>query len=112
MNLFYGVLYAIIGQILTFLQLQGNIRYGWFKNYPVIVLLASIPISFCFLKSVQYLVAAYNGAIWYSRFWGFAIGIIVFTIMSKLMFNEPFTTKTFVSVLLCTIIVLIQIFWK
>ena len=112
MNLFYGVLYGIMGQILTFLQLQGNIKYGWFKNYPIIVLIASIPISFCFLKSVQYLVAAYNGELWPSRLIGFGIGAIIFTIMSWTLFKEPFGLKTAVCMLLATSILLIQMFWK
>ena len=112
MNLFYGVLYGIIGQILTFLQLQGNIKYGWFKEHPILMLLASMPISFSFIKSVEHLVAAYNGELWPSRLIGFGIGAIVFTIFSWWLFKEPFGLKTAVCMLLATAILLIQIFWK
>jgi len=112
MNIFYGVLYGVIAQILTFLQLQGNIKYGWFQKYPVIMLLAAMPISYLFIKSVEYFVAAYNGEIWQSRLIGFGIGVIIFTLMSKIMFGEPFTTKTAVCLALGTAIVLIQILWK
>ena len=112
MNLFYGVLYGIIGQILTFLQLQGNIKYGWFKEHPILMLLASIPISFSFIKSVEYLVKAYDGELWPSRLIGFGIGAIVFTILSWWLFKEPFGLKTAVCMLLATAILLIQIFWK
>ena len=112
MNLFYGVLYGIIGQILTFLQLQGNIKYGWFKEHPILMLLASIPISFSFIKSVEYLVKAYDGELWPSRLIGFGIGAIVFTILSWWLFKEPFGLKTAVCMLLATSILLIQIFWK
>ena len=112
MNIFYGVLYGVIAQILTFLQLQGNIKYGWFQKYPVIMLGIAIPISYLFIKSVEYFVAAYNGEIWPSRLIGFGIGVIIFTLMSKLLFGEPFTTKTAVCLALGTAIVLIQILWK
>lgn len=112
MNIFYGVLYGVIAQILTFLQLQGNIKYGWFQKYPIIMLLAAMPISYLFIKSVEYFVVAYNGEIWPSRLLGFGLGVIIFTIMSKLMFGEPFTSKTAVCLALGTAIVLIQILWK
>ena len=112
MNIFYGVLYGVIAQILTFLQLQGNIKYGWFQKYPVMLLGVAIPISYLFIKSVEYFVAAYNGEIWPSRLIGFGIGVIIFTLMSKLMFGEPFTSKTAVCLSLGTAIVLIQILWK
>jgi len=112
MNIFYGVLYAVIAQILTFLQLQGNIKYGWFQKYPIIMLASAIPISYLFIKSVEYFVAAYNGEIWPSRLIGFGIGVIIFTLMSKMLFGEPFTTKTAVCLTLGTAIVLIQILWK
>ena len=112
MNIFYGVLYGVIAQILTFLQLQGNIKYGWFQKYPIIMLLAAMPISYLFIKSVEYFVAAYNGQIWPSRLIGFGIGVIIFTLMSKMLFGEPFTTKTAVCLTLGTAIVLIQILWK
>jgi len=112
MNIFYGVLYGVIAQILTFLQLQGNIKYGWFQKYPIIMLLAAMPISYLFIKSVEYFVAAYNGEIWPSRLIGFGIGVIIFTLMSKMLFGEPFTSKTAVCLALGTAIVLIQILWK
>ena len=111
-KLLIGVLYGVIAQILTFLQLQGNIKYGWFQKYPVIMLLAAMPISYLFIKSVENFVAAYNGEIWPSRLIGFGIGVIIFTLMSKIMFGEPFTSKTAVCLALGTAIVLIQILWK
>jgi len=111
-KLLIGVLYGVIAQILTFLQLQGNIKYGWFQKYPVLMLLAAMPISYLFIKSVENFVAAYNGEIWPSRLIGFGIGVIIFTLMSKMMFGEPFTSKTAVCLGLGTAIVLIQILWK
>jgi multidrug transporter EmrE-like cation transporter len=111
-KLLIGILYGIIGQTLTFLQLQGNIKYGWFHKYPIMVLAGAIPISFVFIKSVEHLVAAYNGELWPSRLIGFGIGAIVFTILSWLLFKEPFTLKTGICMTLAAAILIIQIIWK
>jgi multidrug transporter EmrE-like cation transporter len=112
MQVLYGMLLSMIAQILTFLQLQGNVKYGWFQKYPIILLGMAIPISYLFIKSVEYMVAGFDGSIWESRFLGFALGMIVFAVMSKLLFSEPFTMKTMVSLILATAIICIQIFWK
>lgn len=106
-----GAMYGTLAQIITFLQLQGNIKWGWYAKYPVLVLLASVPISILFIKSVEKFVAAFNGEIWPSRLIGFGIGIIVFYLMSYLLFNEPVTTKTFVCLILATAIIGVQVFW-
>lgn len=108
-NLFFGVLYGLFGQIGSFLQLQGNVKYGWYEKHPYILLLMSIPISWLYIQSVKSLVLYFGGEIWQSRFIGFGIGIIVFSIMSSLLFKEPFTIKTLISILLAIIIILIQI---
>jgi len=112
LNLLLGILYGLLAQIITFLQLQGNIKYGWFQKYPIVVLGAAIPISWLFIRSVEYLVAAYNGEIWPSRLIGFAVGIIVFGNMSYFLFGEAITLKTFICLLLAACILTIQIFWK
>jgi multidrug transporter EmrE-like cation transporter len=107
-----GTLYGIIAQIITFLQLQGNIKWGWLQKYPILTLLASIPMGYLFIKSVEHFVAAYNGAIWPSRLIGFAIGIIVFALMSFFLFKEPINSKTIVCLILSCAILGVQIFWK
>jgi len=112
MQVLYGMFLSMIAQILTFLQLQGNIKYGWFQKYPIIVLGFAVPISYLFIKSVEYMVAGFDGEIWPSRFIGFSIGMIVFAVMSKTMFAEPLTMKTIVSLVLATAIICIQMFWK
>jgi hypothetical protein len=106
-----GLLYGTVAQIITFLQLQGNIKYGWFAKYPILTLASSIPISFLFIKSVECFVAAYRGEIWPSRLIGFGIGIIVFYLMSYFLFNEPVTFKTLVCLFLAILIIGVQIFW-
>jgi hypothetical protein len=107
-----GFVYGFIAQVLTFLQLQGGIKYGWFAKYPVITVLASIPMGWLFLKSVENFVGYFNGDIWPSRLIGFGVGIIVFGLMSYYMFKEPITLKTAICLILAVMILSIQIFWK
>lgn len=107
-----GAIYGLIAQIITFIQLQGNIKWGLLSKYPILTLLASIPMAYLFMKSVEHFVKAYGGEIWPSRLIGFAIGIIVFTLMSIIMFKEPISAKTLVCLILSCAILGVQIFWK
>jgi multidrug transporter EmrE-like cation transporter len=112
MDLIIGILYGIVAQILTFLQLQGNIKWGFLQKYPILTLLSAVPLSYMFLKSVEHLVKSFNGEIWPSRLIGFSIGIIVFALMSYFIFKEPITLKTIICLILGMIILAIQILWK
>ena len=111
-KLLLGALYGVLGQIMSFLQLQGNIKYGWFTKYPLLVLLSAIPSTYLYIKSVDNLVAWGDGQLWPSRLIGFGIGIIVFVSLSMILFKEPITLKTLTCLLLATSIILVQIFWK
>jgi multidrug transporter EmrE-like cation transporter len=111
-NLILGGIYGMLAQIGTFLQLQGNIKYGWYEKYPWIVLLSSIPLGWLYIQSVKQFTIGFNGEIWPSRLIGFSIGIMVFTTMSHMLFKEPVNLKTFICLLLAFSILLIQLFWK
>ena len=112
MYLIKGILFGIAAQILTFLQLQGQMKIEWFKNHPILMAFMGVPISLLFMTSVKNMVMAYDGQIWPSRLIGFGIGVIVFTIMSHYLFKEPLTLKTLVCLGLGVCIILIQLFWK
>jgi multidrug transporter EmrE-like cation transporter len=112
MSILKGFIFGILAQIITFLQLQGQLKIEWLKNNTWFTVLMGIPISYLFMISVKNFVEAYDGQIWPSRLIGFGIGVVIFTAMSHFMFKEPITTKTFICLSLGTLIVLIQIFWK
>ena len=107
-----GIAWGIIAQILTFLQLQGQLKYTFFKNNPLLVACLGIPISLMFMQSVKNFVLAYEGQIWPSRLIGFGIGVIVFTIMSHYLFREPITVKTLICLFFGVCIILVQLFWR
>ncbi len=112
MNIIYGILFGLLGQIGSFMQLQGAMKLGWFPKYFWPVLLMSIPLSWFYIKSVEYFVTAFNGQLWPSRLIGFGLGIFVFSLMSHYLFKEPFTPKTIVCIGLGLTIIAIQILWK
>jgi hypothetical protein len=111
-RLFLGIIWGTLGQISSFLQLQGSVKYGWFTKYPILILLSSIPAAWFYIKSVENLVGWADGELWPSRLIGFGIGIIVFVGLSALLFKEPITTKTLVCLGLAASILGVQIFWK
>jgi len=112
MNFIIGLVYAVFAQILTFIQLQGQFRYPWIKENPLIMAAFGFPLSFLFIMSVKHTVAYFEGQLWPSRLVGFAIGVIVFTAMSWMWFKEPITLKTGICLILSLTIMGVQIFWK
>lgn len=111
-NLVFGVLWGIIGQVLSFVQLQGGIRWGLTDKYNWALMLLGLPISWAFMKSVQNFITAFNGETWPSRLVGFGIGVIVFSLLSWILFKEGVTLKTTVCLLLSLGIILVQVLWK
>ena len=105
-------MYGLLGQVGSFMQLQGAMKLGWFPKYFWPVLLMSVPLSWLYIKSVEHFVAAFDGQLWPSRLIGFGLGITIFSIMSHFMFKEPLTPKTLVCVGLGLIIIAIQVIWK
>ena len=112
MEIVYGILYGILGQIGSYMQLQGAMKLGWYPKYFWPMMLLSVPISLTYVKSIEHFVAAFNGEIWPSRLIGFGLGILTFSILSYYMFKEPFSLKTLVCIGLGITIILIQILWK
>ena len=107
-----ATLFMILGQIGSFMQLQGSIKYGWSEKYLWLLLLSGIPISWLYIKSVNLYVQGFGGQIWPSRLIGFGLGVVIFTILSSVLFQEHLNLKTVISLILAFTIVAIQIFWK
>mgnify|MGYP003340436535 CR=1 FL=1 len=112
MSLVWGIIWGLLAQVTTFLQLQGQLKYDFLKQNVWFTVLMGLPISFMFMQSVKNFVTAFDGQIWPSRLLGFGIGVIVFTVMSQLLFKEQFTPKTGICLFLGLLIILVQIFWK
>ena len=112
MNLFYALIFGAISQILSFICAQGSYKIPILKNNMWLMVLMGAPISFFVIKSVHYFAKAFDGQMWPGRIAGFSVGIVVFSLMGWIMFNEKITAKTAVCLALCFIIISIQILWK
>jgi len=112
MNLFLGFLYGFLAQVLTFIQLQGPLKWNLLENHRFWLIFMGLPISWLFMNSVKNFVIAFDGTIWPSRLIGFSIGIMVFTVMAQFMFSEGLSLKTGVCIFLGILILAIQLFWK
>ena len=112
LNLVYGVLYGIIGQILSFIQLQAGVKWGWTDKFGWALMFLGLPISWAFMKSVQNFILAFHGQQWPSRLLGFGIGVIIFSILSWILFKEGITLKTSICLFLALCIILVQILCK
>ena len=62
-----GIIFGLFAQIGTFFQLQGQMKYDWFKEHYWLTVLFGIPISMLFMYSVKNMVIAFDGQMWPSR---------------------------------------------
>lgn len=111
-NLLISLIIITIAQSLAYLQLQSQFFWSWSKNNPLLMSLAGIPISILLIYFTKYCALAFNGEVWPGRLIGFAVGAIVFALLSHYIMNETFTTKTTICLFLACLILLIQIFFK
>lgn len=111
--------YVLIGGFFTFLAqfgawMQHNLQF----KYPSLTpewwgwYVLAIPLTWLFLKATQFTVLGFGGSIWANRFMGFSIGIIVYAILTQLIFDQPLTPKILVQIGLAIGIIFTQIFWK
>lgn len=111
-NLLIALLLIVIAQTATYFQLQSQFVFDWAKRNTLIMSLFGIPISLLFIVYTRHINVAFDGQTWPGRLIGFAIGAIMFSILSSLLMNEPINTKTAVCLLLSIAILIIQFFWK
>lgn len=111
MKIVHAVLLSILAQIISFIQLQGQIAWKFPRENPYVMMLLGLPISLIFIKVTKVFNEAFD-ANWPGRLIGFGIGVIVFTVMSWIVFRESVSLKTGVCLGLASLIILLQIFWK
>lgn len=111
-KLLLGILWFTLGHIAVFFQLNGQFKWDWFKQNEFILACGGLVISFFYIWGTKYTVEGFGGLLWPTRFVGFAIGISTYAIGVSYFFKEGITTKTFVSLLVCILLILIQVFWK
>jgi hypothetical protein len=111
-KLFLAFLLIVIAQSLTYLQLQSQFFWKWAKDNPLLISIFGAPISLLFIKFTQLSNEYFTGQTWPGRLIGFAIGAIVFAVLSNVIMNEELSLKTIVCLCLACCILLVQFFWK
>lgn len=71
-----------------------------------------VPISYMFIYATRFIVDGFDGNVWPSRLIGFGTGMVVFGILTWLHLGQVPTLKTWITLILATIIIGIQILWK
>jgi len=109
----YAVLLFTIGQAMIWFQTNGQFFWKWAKEHPFLMaFLFSTPIAVIFIKATELIVIYFDGNLWPGRFIGFAMGMLTFAIFTSTIMGEGINHKTLVSLILSTVLVLIQILWK
>lgn len=112
-NLIYAAILFTIGQSMIWFQTNGQFFWKWAKDHPLwMAIIFSTPISIIFIKATELIVLHFNGSLWPGRLIGFALGMLTFTFFTSTIMGEGINTKSTVSLILATILVLIQILWK
>jgi hypothetical protein len=111
-SLLIGIFWFILGHVAVFFQLNGQFKWDWFKNNEFILATCGLIISFFYIWGTKYTVEAFEGLLWPARFIGFGIGMFVYALGVSFLFKEGITSKTFISLFLCVILISIQVLWK
>lgn len=73
---------------------------------------ASVPNTFLSIYATKLITQYFDGKMWPNRIFTFSIGIIMFTILTHLYFDEKLNLKTLTLIALSALIVILQICWK
>jgi hypothetical protein len=110
--LLIGTSLYLVGQLITYYQLNGQFIWPWFKKNPFYLSLLGLVISFIFILATKYSVEGFNGLMWPQRFIGFATGMVIYAWGTGYYFDQPIDLKTSISLLLSFVLICIQILWK
>lgn len=83
---------------------------NWIKTpYPYIL---AVLCTWLWIKASEYGVAGFNGSMWSNRFLFFVTGVFVGIILYPLHYNQQFTIKVGVQIILALGIIAVSILWK
>jgi hypothetical protein len=111
-NILIALLIVTVAQVLTYFQMQGQFFNEWFRKNTLLVMFLGVPVSWLFIKYAKFAYEGFDGATWPGRLISFAVGAIVFTVLSWQVMGEQVNGKTLLCLILAMGILAIQIFWK
>lgn len=111
-KLILGVCLLCVSYIIGWHMLYGPQINDWFKKYQYITIWLSVPNTYISIYSVGLISEYFNGKVWPNRIFSFSVGIILFTILASIHFDEKLTCKTLSLLSLSGLIVALQVLWK
>ena len=98
---------SFVGHIIAWFHMQGQFKYEWAKSIWWVII-GGIPISICFYYGTRWYYEYFNNY-WYVRPIGFGMATFVFGTMTWLFLNEVPDTRTWITIGLSLVIILIQL---
>ena len=111
-QLLLGIVILIVVYIVGWHQLYGQFIHDFYNKYELWLIWLSVPTTWLTIYATRLLTEYFNGKMWPNRIFTFSIGIIMFTILTTIYFNERLSLKTLTLVCLCGLIVALQVLWK
>ena len=102
-----ALLFSILGNIIAWMQMNGQFKYEWMRQWWVIGIMG-IPVSYFFFYSTRWYYEYFNNY-WYVRPIGFSVATITFGALAWFVLDELPDTKTIISLFLSIIIVILQL---
>ena len=102
-----ALLFSVVGNIIAWIQMNGQFKYEWMRQWWVIGLMG-IPVSYMFFYSTRWYYEYFNNY-WYVRPIGFGVATITFGALAWLVLDELPDTRTIISLILSIIIVILQL---
>ena len=104
------IIIFFVNNIVIWYQLNGQLVWGFWKTWKGITLslLMGIPITALFWYATKIGYQGF-GNLWAVRFMGFATSMITFPLMTWFYLGEVITLKTFITIILAIIIMLLQL---
>lgn len=112
MKLFIGVALLTAVYIIGWHQLYGQFIHSFFKKYEHWLILLSIPCTWMSIKAVENISDHFDGKMWPNRMFTFGIGLIMFTLLTSIYFNERINLKTLTLLGLSCLTIVLQVVWK
>ncbi len=112
-KLVIGILFFAAGQIIIWYQTNGQFKWKWVAEHPILMsLMFGSIISYTFILGTKYIVEHFDGVLWPGRLIGFGVGAVCFGVLTFIYMGEGITVKTTISLILAIALVLVQILWK
>ena len=111
-KLLLGVTILITVYVIGWHQLYGQFIHNFYKKYELWLIWLSVPCTYFSIIAARLISEHFNGKMWPNRIFTFSIGIVMFTILTQIYFNEKLSIKTLTLIALSGLIVILQVLWK